>query len=272
MCILSITGTAASIRGLPDLVEKQRQLLWKAKAEKSENDIFQLDLDDSVHHPVDGPQRESDRSVGTAGLLDESLHHISRKKRKSEKRTWLNAPTLRARLAKPCSYCHVPYHHRLAPYNNMKLVPCLLCGRKWVPEVLLSTTEPPRRLPVRGPGELIQARVCRSRPKALGENDALAVSGKFCSTNNRDISTIRILHFYGQSYVSVANKCTHFLEALPFLEYELARQLMLKLKIVGRNAAFSLKSEVDVGSTLIGKRSFMFVSLSSYRTKSYFSR
>jgi len=30
---------------------------------------------------------------------------------------------LRARLAKPCSYCHVPYHHRQAPFQNMKLVP-----------------------------------------------------------------------------------------------------------------------------------------------------
>lgn len=39
---------------------------------------------------------------------------------------------IRARDAKPCSYCHVPYHHRLAPFSNMKLVPCLLCGKKWV--------------------------------------------------------------------------------------------------------------------------------------------
>lgn len=62
---------------------------------------------------------------------------------------------------------------------------------------------------------LSKARVCRSRAPELGESDALAVS-----------------------------------EALPFLEYELARQLMLKLKVLGRNAAFSLKSEVDVGKTL----------------------
>lgn len=62
----------------------------------------------------------------------------------------------------------------------------------------------------------MQAYVCRSRPKATGEADALAVS-----------------------------------EALPFLEYDLARQLMLKLKVLGRNAAFSLKTEVDVGRQLI---------------------
>lgn len=89
-------------------------------------------------------------------------------------------------------------------------------GKKWVPEVVLATCEPPTRLPIRGSGVFIQARVCRSRPPAAGESDALAVS-----------------------------------EALPFLEYELARQLMLKLKVLGRNAAFSLKNEVDVGRTLI---------------------
>ena len=69
---------------------------------------------------------------------------------------------------------------------------------------------------MRGPGVFIQARVCRTRPRASGESDALAVS-----------------------------------EAMPFLEFDLLRQLMLKLKILGRNAAFSLKSEVDVGSQLI---------------------
>lgn len=47
----------------------------------------------------------------------------------------------------------------------------------------------------------IQARVCRTRPRGNGESDASAVS-----------------------------------EALPFLEFDLARQLMLKLKIIGRNA------------------------------------
>ena len=69
---------------------------------------------------------------------------------------------------------------------------------------------------MRGPGVVVQARVCRTRPKSTGETDALAVS-----------------------------------EALPFLEFDLARQLMLKLKILGRNACFSLRSEVDVGSQLI---------------------
>lgn len=64
---------------------------------------------------------------------------------------------------------------KFAPFKNMKLVPCLLCGKKWVPENILSSVEPPSRLPVRGAGVFIQARVCRARPKSSGESDALAV-------------------------------------------------------------------------------------------------
>jgi hypothetical protein len=30
---------------------------------------------------------------------------------------------IRARPARPCSYCHVPYHHKFAPFANLKLVP-----------------------------------------------------------------------------------------------------------------------------------------------------
>ena len=31
-------------------------------------------------------------------------------------------PMAMAGLAWLCSYCHVPYHHRLAPFTNMKHV------------------------------------------------------------------------------------------------------------------------------------------------------
>lgn len=35
-------------------------------------------------------------------------------------------------------------------------------------------------------------------------------------------------------------------QALPFLEYELHRQLMLKLRVAGMNAVFSLRSQLQV--------------------------
>lgn len=239
VCILSITGTAATVRGLPDLTADDRYGLNFGGNGGIGGASRDGELSDSVvethgalkRHYVERVNRRMRRSSmgtgkihGNRGMPFQSMatvnsggvgsEYISRDEiRRSNQK---QARLLRARRAKPCSYCHVPYHHRLAPFTNMKLVPCLLCGKKWVPEVILATIEPPGRLPIRGSGVFVQARVCRSRPKATGESDALAVS-----------------------------------EALPFLEYELARQLMLKLKVLGRNAAFSVKSEVDVGRQLI---------------------
>ncbi|CAJ1956513.1 unnamed protein product [Cylindrotheca closterium] len=212
--ILSITGTACTIRGLPDLSLQRQINTWQ--------DPTWSGVDDDILNDKSGR--------GGNEALERRYRRTSEMKSQTgddssiEKGAEITLPrkvhgkrgVIRARAAKPCSYAHVPYHHKLAPFQNMKLVPCLCCGKKWVPECLLATCEPPSRLPIRGSGVFVQARVCRSRQPSTGESDALAVS-----------------------------------EALPFLEYDLARQLMLKLKVSGRNAAFSLKSEVDVGRSLI---------------------
>ncbi|KAL7431435.1 hypothetical protein ACHAXM_002691 [Skeletonema potamos] len=273
VCVLSITGTAATVRGLPDLAQAQR--MW-AEWEVQQHEIISRVERRQRHHrirssypgdsspgsvistslqtpfseavsdgderlmigspiDVDSPKGQmhmkgSIKQVPFSGKamkeakLERNAQRLERRLRRMgvgkknnkraesryasdiDKSSFVSDVLLRARLGRPCSYCHVPYHHRLAPFQNMKLVPCLLCGKKWVPEIILATVEPPARLPVRGSGVFIQARVCRVRPRATGESDALAVS-----------------------------------EALPFLEFDLARQLMLKLKILGRNAAFSCK-------------------------------
>jgi C2 domain len=237
VAILSITGTACTVRGLPDMYLQNQPRLWEnypdhtsaldhrkhGVLENQDDLLISSDMMSSSHSHHQDSDRRSERmdrrskkghrrstksrsNVETTMTIKDDSHNptnesnISPSARmdsyKSRKRV-RGRRVIRAREAKPCSFCHVPYHHRLAPFNNMKLVPCLLCGKKWVPEVVLATCEPPARLPIRGPGVFVQARVCRSRPpEKNGESDALAVS-----------------------------------EALPFLEYELARQLMLKLKV-----------------------------------------
>lgn len=65
-----------------------------------------------------------------------------------------------------------------------------MCGNKWVPEMLLASIEPPAGLAMMGKGTFIQARVCRQRRKGNGDVNATIVS-----------------------------------DALPFLEYELYRQV-----------------------------------------------
>lgn len=247
VAVLSITGTAATIRGLPDLTSARR--FFATTAADHHHARWKSDLKDegtSAHSVSEQADVYSDAltevrgsSARKSGALERMLHKSpdhsfdadrpmepedvsgSHRRRSSDvpgaaAEAAARSKVFRQRRAKPCSAVHVPYSHRHAPFSNLKLVPCLMCGKKWVPEAILATCEPPERLPIRGEGVFIQARVCRSRPKATGETDALAVS-----------------------------------EALPFLEYDLARQLMLKLKILGRNAVFALKTEVDVGRQLI---------------------
>ena len=76
-----------------------------------------------------------------------------------------------------------------------------------MPDVLIGTIEPPAGMAVTGHGCLIQARLCRpKRDESRGDHQAKEVS-----------------------------------DGLPFLEYELHRQLIHKLRIKGMNAIFGLK-------------------------------
>ncbi len=121
---------------------------------------------------------------------------------------------------RPCSYFHTPYNRKNAPFHGMLLVPCGVCGRKWVPQTVLATIEPPRGIATRGNGMLVEAKVCRVVRRSGGgsstEGDALAVS-----------------------------------ESLPFIEFDLQRQLMLRLKIMCANAVFSLRCHLAVGPSLV---------------------
>ena len=143
-----------------------------------DGDVSDEEFDDGTNKKVD----QEGQMVGENEILDQPLsrkvlrrqkhaHRVQKrfqkilqgKRRNSQKKSkevdpLIGTSIFRARPARPCSYCHVPYHHKFAPFGNMKLVPCLLCGKKWVPEVILATVEPPERLPVRGPGVFIQAR------------------------------------------------------------------------------------------------------------------
>ncbi len=136
----------------------------------------------------------------------------------------------------------------------MTLVPCQMCGRKYVPEILLATIQPHPQgsqqtgggrlaaigslgggsacygmalgseaddgfgygFPILGTGQLVEARVCRAKKRAAGEANATLVS-----------------------------------EAIPFLEYDLHRQLMYKLRVMGMNAAFALRWQLTIGENMI---------------------
>lgn len=88
--------------------------------------------------------------------------------------------------------------------------------RGFVPDVILATIELPDDLQTVGVGTLIQASVCRPKRDLRSESNAKEIS-----------------------------------DGLPFLEYELHRLLINKLKVKGMNAIFRLSVQVTVGDKMM---------------------
>ncbi|RKP15493.1 hypothetical protein BJ684DRAFT_18196 [Piptocephalis cylindrospora] len=115
-----------------------------------------------------------------------------------------------------CRMCHVPRsgrHHSSFPVSTHR---CGLCHRRYVPEIILATMDPPAELDVVTDGHLVEARICRAKKHKEGDSHAAIVS-----------------------------------EALPFVEYDIHRQLMLKLHILGMNAVFGLRFQLTIGHDLL---------------------
>lgn len=114
-----------------------------------------------------------------------------------------------------CSVCHVPYNLASVPFN-VKMKKCAICRKGRVPDVLLATLEVPDRLHVTGRGCFMQAQVVRAKKDLRSELNAKEIS-----------------------------------DGLPFLEYELHRVLINKLKAKGMNAIFGLRAQVAIGERMI---------------------
>lgn len=115
-----------------------------------------------------------------------------------------------------CSLCHIAYSESSQLPFSENLTPCAVCRRSKVPDVLFMTIEPPPGMPITGKGCFIQARVIRTKKDSKGEQSA------------KDIS-----------------------DCLPFLEYELHKNLLAKMKVKGMNGLFGLHLSVAVGEKVI---------------------
>lgn len=114
-----------------------------------------------------------------------------------------------------CFMCHIPYSQSSVPFN-VKMKKCAVCKRGKVPDVLLATIEIPECLQTTGRGCFIQAQVVRAKKDLRAESNAKEIS-----------------------------------DGLPFLEYELHRLLINKLKAKGMNVIFGLKTQIAVGEKLM---------------------
>ncbi|XP_047508060.1 C2 domain-containing protein 5 isoform X2 [Pieris napi] len=118
--------------------------------------------------------------------------------------------------AENCSIAHVPYSPGTGPYRA-ELAPCGECRRARVPTVILATCAKPNRLTSYGKAVTLTAvagRIRRAPPAA--------------EPGARDIS-----------------------DQLPFLEYELHKLLLAKLRMQGANALFSLHTQIAIGERCV---------------------
>ncbi|KAG2825227.1 hypothetical protein PC116_g13277 [Phytophthora cactorum] len=203
VCVISASGTAAVMKNPLEERPTRRDVTTS------------YDADD------DGPDAHAASSPMLSLPLPEISASLGRRSPSFSYMTHQPIPSRakprRSRVSKsPCLLCHIPYSRSLAPFSNMRMVRCGVCGNKWVPEMMIASIEPPAGLAMMGKGTFIQARVCRQRRKGTGDVNATIVS-----------------------------------DALPFLEYELYRQLIVKMKVLGVNAVFAFDSQIQVGGSLI---------------------
>eukprot|EP00288_Rhodomonas_lens_P016307 CAMPEP_0177702132 /NCGR_PEP_ID=MMETSP0484_2-20121128/6978_1 /TAXON_ID=354590 /ORGANISM="Rhodomonas lens, Strain RHODO" /LENGTH=846 /DNA_ID=CAMNT_0019213405 /DNA_START=305 /DNA_END=2842 /DNA_ORIENTATION=+ len=118
-----------------------------------------------------------------------------------------------------CGLCHIPYSHRSPPFS-MRLVLCSCCGSKYVPDVLLATVEVPEETGIQGQGQLLEVHVCRVRQASKNLN-------------------------------GVEYNATRISELMPFMEYDLHKQIMSKLKIRSHNAVFGLRTVLCIGESMV---------------------
>ncbi|XP_074605454.1 C2 domain-containing protein 5 isoform X2 [Brevipalpus obovatus] len=118
-------------------------------------------------------------------------------------------------LPPSCAICHIPYPESSVPFHS-SLLNCNLCKKAKVLDVIFMTIEPPPNIPIVGKGCLIQARVCRNKRDSKGEQCAKEIS-----------------------------------DSLPFLEHELHRQLLSKVKVKGMNAIFGLTVQISFGENML---------------------
>lgn len=125
-----------------------------------------------------------------------------------------------ARAPPPCAVFHIPFHRRSGRPFEMDFTRCNGCQRRLVPQVLLSTAQLPdtyRASLLEGaPAGMLQSIVCRAKRVASGEGNAELVS-----------------------------------DAIPFLEYDLHRQLLCRMRLHGFNAVFGLRLHLEISVGLI---------------------
>jgi len=157
----------------------------------------------------------SDNSQPKESAPKEEKKKSSSEQRKKKKKT-TSEPRKKKKKKTPCCASHISYSPATSIFA-MRMTTCKFCKKYKVPEILLATVHPPADLLYEAPTCLIQARVCR----------------KYKKTENRDATAIAVS------------------ESIPFLEFDLHRQLLYKMRVLGVNSCFDLRVQINLSQNCI---------------------
>ncbi|XP_034116957.1 C2 domain-containing protein 5 isoform X1 [Drosophila albomicans] len=180
----------------------------------SQTDIFAISKQSNTVAAMSNSleEREPNGSIGDAATSGKDNGSLGTSNGSAGKRYGLPPPNAPRNT---CAVCHVPYNLNSVPFN-VKMKKCAICRKGRVPDVLLATLEVPEYVQVSGRGCFMQAQVVRAKRDLRAELNAKEIS-----------------------------------DGLPFLEYELHRVLINKLKAKGMNAIFGLRTQVAIGERMI---------------------
>ncbi|PVV04651.1 hypothetical protein BB560_000837 [Smittium megazygosporum] len=155
-----------------------------------------------------------------------------------------------------CRMCHAPDDKHSFPYP-MRYFRCGYCRKKSVPEIILSTSELPKELDIiQGEAALIEAHICR--PRSRSSVVAVGVSGeKHSNIISASLGRLGINRSGGDSaggaVLSGSDEAyaAFISDALPFIQYDLHRQLLYKLSVYGMNAIFGLHYHLSLSEEMI---------------------
>ncbi|KAJ2810889.1 hypothetical protein H4S07_002409 [Coemansia furcata] len=172
--------------------------------------------------------------------------------------------------AKPlgCRMCHASHDRQSLPYP-MRFFRCGYCQKKAVPEILLTTIDIPLELDViDGESCMIEAHICRPGSKSGGAANGPTAHGPANKPNENDkVLASAGINVDGEKWwwfgmnkgsnvgpdskLSGEAYAAHISDALPFVHYDLHRQLLYKLSVHGMNAIFGLKYQFSIGEDMI---------------------
>ena len=150
---------------------------------------------------------------GTAAIVDETFYINTNILTNYYEES--NVDKFNDQSIKNCKLCHVPYNENEIPFP-ISLTQCAICGSGLVPDVIMSSIQPLPEIETIGQGTLLRAVVTKPHKKCNGEISAKIIS-----------------------------------DYLPFMEYELNRQLIGKLKLKGMNMLYGLRIQISIGENLL---------------------